>query len=63
MLVFGYPATALMLYMDVYRQLFIGLQIFFNTFLLELLVVMCTTIISYLFCFVYELEFYGLAVG
>lgn len=63
MLIMGFPPTAMMLYIDVYRQLFIGLQVFFNTFVLELCIVIGSTIIMYLFCFHYELEFYGLGVG
>jgi len=48
----GYPCMVLLFNIDIFREMFIGLQIFIQTFIAEIVVVVSSGVMSYVFCFV-----------
>lgn len=62
-LIISFFALGTVYNIDVYRQTFIGMQVFVATFQLEVLTVTAGAAIAWYCCFTLEFEFYGLAVG
>ena len=48
---------------DIFRELFIGLQVFIPTFLAELTILIVSSILGYIGCFVLDYQFFGLMTG
>lgn len=58
-----YPSMVILFNIDIFREMFVGLKMFVQSFIAEACILLLGSILGYIFCFTLELQLMGLCIG